>query len=140
MASKVVRDKVDAYFAANWSATPIVDIDNTPDDTPRTNLDPWIALQYPWSEESQKSVNSIGNRVWREEGNIQIHIQVASGSGNAAYLTLSDSVQSLLRGVNIDGVVIRSIAPAAAREDVKAFQGNWYSLTIEAEYYHDQIA
>lgn len=137
MSSNAVQTKIDDYLAANWLATPIRGVDNDLDGPPLASLDPWIAVQYPGADESQASMGDPGNNVWREEGVIVVHIQVASGTGKATYLSLGDQMAALFRGKDIDGVHIRSVSPPNFREDVKAFQGNWYSLSMTIDYYHD---
>ena len=137
MSSKAVQDKFNAYMLANWTDTDIYDVNNTIDAPPRDDLSDWIAIQYPGAGEEQVSMGDPGNNVWREEGVIVIHIQTASGIGNQEFLTIGEKLSNMLRAAVIDGIHIRSVSPPNFREDVKAFQGNWYSMTTALDYYHD---
>lgn len=137
MSSKVAYDSITGFMTANWSATPIVDIENT---APALPDEPFIAMMFPFAIEEQASVGAPGNNVFREFGNFQVLVFVESGVGMDTLLTLGEQVRNLLRGQRIDDVQIDAVNPMSYAEDQSSIEvggGNWYRRIINVDYYND---
>ena len=49
-----LRDNVDSFMNANWTATPVLFDENAVDQLP-TDLSPWVSIEFlPYSEERLK--------------------------------------------------------------------------------------
>ena len=147
MSSKYVRDAVDAYLAANWALTRIVDVDNL-FNTLEVSGDPleeWVTVGYDEAVESQASIGSPGSQRWREEGGIGFVAFVPSGSGTDRALTLAEALRNLFRGKRIDdgaggpAITFRSVDPpnTVLPSAVDASSGAWYGFAVSATYYCD---
>lgn len=133
MASRTVKDAVEARLAANWTNCPIQGI-NLEGETP-ADASPFLMVQYPVSEEQQITIGAPGNNVWREEGALRFILSIARGTGVDQGLTWIEELRSLFRGKQFSHV--STWAPSAAVLDDTNDAGNYWRLTFAVPYYFD---
>lgn len=138
MSSKYVRDQMDAYLAANWSATVIVDAENEFSDPP-ANLDPWLTVMYLGGSEQQPCLGPLATVRKREVGSINLIVFVASGTGTDVALDYAEQVRVLVRGVDINGVRMLTVDPpdTAIPSQAQSSQGNFFGYAVSAQYEYD---
>lgn len=131
-----LRDNVDSFMNANWTATPVLFDENAVDQLP-TDLSPWVSIEFlPYSEE----MSSIGARCYRAEGELIFRVWVASGTGSSNAVNLVEQLRDLLRNTNLgDGVRLTTASPC--EEGGSHSTGNWESFLTRCYYIHDyQVA
>lgn len=147
MSSKYVIDTVWDYLTANWTATRLIDPENTFDDV-QVSGDPlteWATAMPEGAVETQVSIGFPDNNRWREDGSIALIAFVPSGTGTARALELAEALRDLFRGKQIDDgaggstITFRDVQPpdTALPSVVDASSGNWFGYSVSATYYCD---
>lgn len=137
MASANVAATVEAYLKANWTQTPIKDINL--EGEPPADGSPYLTVQYPTATETFVGMAEIGQRTFRESGSIRCVLSVPRRNGRMAALTLCDQLRALLRSKPLgNNVVCREASPPIENDanDVGVF----YVLSFIVPYYFDLIA
>jgi|SRR5215217_7119763 len=102
MASAAVYDAVRTYLTAQWSACPIA-FENEPFERPMDENGvplPWIAMEMMGTVYGQQSIGArtqAENR-WDEEGQLWLHVFVASGTGSSLVRGYAKQLADLFRG------------------------------------------
>lgn len=136
MSSKSVKDIFNAYLQANWTDTPIIEVENVWVDQP--NDADWIAVQYPGAYVSNAAIQ---NNCWREEGQIVVSLTGVTGEGTTSLDTHYENLLPLLMGQDISGLVVRGVStPTYAFEERRQENesGNAYRYLITVDYYFDR--
>lgn len=133
MSSKVVQDATWSYLRENWKQTPVIDIDNTPDQLPPGLCD-WVTLQFFFAPEGQASVGIPGDNFWREEGEFLLYIFIPTGTGIDVLRDYGEQLQVLFRGKQIDGIFYESVSAPSPREQQPLAEGSWYAQALAVSY------
>lgn len=136
MASKAVVDAVSARLAANWTATPVIPL-NEQGEVP-VDGSAFLTVQYPIAQETHVGMSSIGFRTFREEGAMRFVLSVPRGAGVTQALTWAEQIRNLFRAAQFGGV--SCLAPAPAFFDDSNDRGAYFVLSIVLEYYYDLYA
>lgn len=104
MASDTVYDAIRAHLAARWAATPVA-FENEAfvrpvvDGTPQ----PFVVLEITGTAYGQQSIGArtqAENR-WDEEGQLWLHVFVATGSGGSTVRRYAKQLADLFRGTTL---------------------------------------
>lgn len=138
MSSLFVRQQVDAYLEANWTATAIVDAENEHADLP-VNLAPWLTVLYQAGVERAPCLGNLAAVRKREVGTIQFIVYVGSGTGSDVALQYAEDVRNLIRGQNMNGVRFTTVDPpeTAIPSQAQSSQGNYFGYAVAAQYEYD---
>ena len=144
MSSKHVRQAIQDYLEANWTATPIVDSENQYQDLP-INLQPWITVVYLSANEQKQSIGAPGNNCYRESGGCQFIAFVASGTGTDVALQYAEALRTMIRTAGaqgINGVRFWEVDPpdTAIPSEVKSSEGNYFGYAVFGGYEYDFYA
>lgn len=140
MSSKYVRDQVKAYVAANWTDTVIIDSENIFEDPPKT-LDPWLTMRFDSLPEVAPCLGPRELVRKREDGSISLVVYVEVGTGTDAALQYAEDVRDLMRGANINGVIIWGADPpdTAIPSQAQSSVGNYYGYSVTCDYQYDHF-
>lgn len=135
MASKGVVDAIKARLEGWDGGLPIVH----PNETNESPADgsAYVRVDYPVSRSSQMSIGAPGANIWREEGVFRLVIYSTRGENLDEGLLIADSLASLFRGKNFDGVQTFAPSPPATNDD--SDNGNYYILAVAVPYQFDLI-
>ena len=123
MSSKIVRDTIKAYYAAEapGSEIPLVDLDGGYEDIHSLlqeagvadSYTPWVGIQFIGNDEIPVTVAAVpGQGKFRETGAFFIHVvEVASSTVRDSIVSRAEALRTLFRGKNISGVRIQSVTP-----------------------------
>lgn len=139
MSSSAVRTAVRARLATNWNTTPIYNVTNEfPNPTEETAF---VALEFPGGFEEQASIGSPGSNIWREVGTFMIHVLVPAGTGESTALGYADTIRTIFRGQQFDGVRCYAADPPASGAGAGPIDldGNWYGVTVTVDYDYDLL-
>lgn len=131
MASKPVEDAVAAYLTANWTAVPIIDLNEG--ETPPSDGSAFLQVQYPVGKETFVGMASVGSRTFREEGVVRFVLSVPRGSSTAQGKAWIETLRDLFRAQTVSGVVFKEAAPATTGSPA----GNYWVLSFAVAYYFD---
>ena len=141
MSSKYVRDEVRGFIESQWTATAIVEAENVFDQQPPPNLQPWLTMLFSGGIEEHPCLGDITVTRKRELGTIQFIVFVASGTGTDTALTYAETIRTLIRGQNLNGVRLRNADPpdTAIPSQVQSSAGNYYGYSVSCDYEYDFI-
>ena len=144
MSSQHVKNAINDYLEANWTATPIVDSENQYADLP-VNLQPWITAVYLEADERKISIGAPGNNCYRETGGIQFVVFVASGTGTDVALQYAETIRTMIRdagAAGINGVRFWELDPpdTAIPSEVRSSEGNYFGYAVFGSYEYDFYA
>ena len=137
MARLAVVTAVNAWLAANWTATPIVKMNDSESKPPALGAQ-YIQATYPLANEEQVSIGAPGNNRWRETGAFQIKVYGKRGSGLSDTLTKADALAALFRGQRIAADMQCNEASTAVLQDDND-QGNYFVAGVIVNYNHDLL-
>jgi len=136
MASKAVVDAVTAYLAANFTAVPVVGL-NDQSGAPADG--PWMQVQYPVAKETFIGMASVGNRAFREDGTVRFVLSMPRATGVEQGWAWIETLRDLFRAVTINQggsiVIFREAQPATTGEPVD----NYWTLSFAVAYYFDAL-
>lgn len=95
MASKLIQETVDAYFAAHWTACPIL-AENEDLEAP-SDGSPFIMVQYFRARSSRATLA----RTYVHEGSFRVVINVPRGAGLDLMRQYGDDLVNMFRDVEI---------------------------------------
>ena len=133
MASKAVHDAVKARLTENWTACPVFgpnERTDTPDDASA-----FIDLEFPVAVSGQITIGAPGANLYREDGVFRLIIAAQRGAGVDQGLAWADELAALFRGKEFDGV--QTFAPNPPVIDDSNDNGNYFTLSIACQYWHD---
>lgn len=133
MARKAVVDAVMARLKANWTTWPTAVL-NVIGGVDQMRGD-YVAVDFPVANERQISTGAPGDNIWREEGVFRILINVRRGGGVGAALAWSETLASLFRGKQFDGVQCWHVnsPPLDSESNISGY----WQCVIAVGYSHD---
>jgi hypothetical protein len=137
MAAQPVVDAVESYLAANFTAVPVIGLNNQ--DTPPPDGSSWLQVQYPVAKETFIGMANVGSRIFREDGAVRFVLNMPRGTGNKQGGTWIETLRDLFRAATIpvtggDRIVrFLEAQPATTGDPV----GDYWSLSFAAAYYFD---
>src|SRR3954467_5213397 len=129
MASKTVEDAVDAYLAANWTASPVLS-ENEQQEAPEDGT-PFLLVQYPVANTRRVAT---GTPSYLEEGGFRILINVERGAGTDKIREWGEDLVALFRDVVIPGTDIHCLVPTEPYTDDQSDQGNYFAGSLVVQY------
>jgi hypothetical protein len=135
MASLAVVEAIKNRLST-WTTIPIVH-PNESEESP-ADASAYARVDYPIASSDQITVGAPGSNVFREEGVFRLVIYAERGKDIAEALGWADSLTSLFRGKQFDGV--QTFAPSPPATDDESDNGNYYILAIAVPYQFDTFA
>ena len=131
-------DTVYGAFNTAWavnSTYPVVWPNKKPDTEPMKQGNPWAFVRIAHKTGRQVSLPGVdGKRIWERKGQLVCEIYTPSGEGTQAAYTLARLVELAFLGKTIDSVRFRAIQIKEG-----GIRGNWFLVTVTAEFEYDEI-
>lgn len=137
MARLAVIQAVEAVLAANWTATPVIKMNDSQSLPPKSGAE-YVEVVYPVANETQMSIGAPGANVWREIGAFQVRLYSTRGAGLSAAITKADALAVLFRGQRIAANMECGEVDSAALHDDND-RGNYFVVGVIVNYFHDLI-
>jgi hypothetical protein len=120
-----------------WTATPVIfENEDTPTpDTPAAFLFVEVAGDL-FEQASIGGGDQVGDNLWREDGQVLIHVMTPRGGGSAAARLLARQAAALFRGQDIDGIRFGGVSIGAG-EPGEA-DGNYWRMTATIDFERDE--
>ncbi|MCS0501620.1 hypothetical protein [Ancylobacter mangrovi] len=128
MASASVFSAVQARLEANWSRSPVVNLN----DVSEAQDPPWVTFQVPLSNEEQITIGAPGQNVFRESGVLRLVLAIPRGARIAPWLEWMDDLRALFRSRQFDGVRTYGASPAVL--DDRNDDGKFWLLSAAVLY------
>lgn len=90
---------------------------------PRTS---WARVEMTQADSNQHSLGAPGQRTWRREALVMVHLFRPLDDGTNALSTLCDEVRAVYEGVTFYGVQPNG----SPRMQTVGSDGNWYQITM----------
>lgn len=132
MASSVVRSAFRAALVAALPTVPYIDTLSKSVDMEGLPVQ-WLAIDFQPSEVSRAAIGSTPT-MWRERGGATITAVGAAGAGDAAVVTLADSVVAAFRNWQSAGIGLIVTAVAMNAEVDQDSDGRWFMLSVGIAY------
>lgn len=140
MASGTVSAAIEAYLAANWTATPLAfenknQFENGNPIPPADEI-AWVEMELTGTRYGQVSIGAItqaGNR-WDEEGMLLLNVLVPGGTGSATARTHAKSLADLFRGVTLLSGQLEFMDAFIGKGEPSQREGNWYQIPVDIEW------
>lgn len=137
MSSAAVYDVVQQRLAALWTATPVVfeNQDWPTADTPAA----FVFVEIYGDSFDQASIgggDALDANLWREEGQLLMHVLVPSGTGSRAARAHAETLAVLFRGQEIGGVIFRGASLGATEPGVQ--DGQYFRMTCAVSWQRDE--
>lgn len=131
-----VADAVEGYIGAAWTAAdgivlPVVGL-NSQGQGPADGS-PFIEIEYPVRNETQRTLGDPGNNLFKEEGGFRVIVNEQRGGGTARSRAWIDELRALFRGKYIPPIQCFE-ASGPVTNDANDL-GNFWQLSISIRYW-----
>lgn len=139
-ASDLADSAIEAHLAAHWSAAPLF-FENEPD-MPGSDLEAWVYVENESFVTAQASVGAgaeAGGDLWRERGELTLHVLVPAGRGTKQGRVLRDQLAALFMRENAQIGPVRFLdvrKTGGLRWEGEA-NGNWWAMPLRIEWQAD---
>lgn len=121
MAHKNAEIAIEARLRTGWTRCQIF-TENKEDEQPANGMDPFLVLQFPFSDPQRWSV---GTKLYREEGGFRIVISVPRGIGVDTIRDWGEELRTLFLDVKFSGVECK--VPSDPLSDDRSDAGPYFS-------------
>lgn len=130
------RDEITDFITANWSATPVVLLDDyvSLGDLPPSGDQVLVGLDFPSAAEELASIAVHENNGWREFGQVQLMVFNPIGYDSSIARGHGEDLRALLRGKRIGQTVIGGVNSFSA---LGQSDGKWQVYVSLANFYRD---
>lgn len=127
----------------NWTMTPIAFEGWQPDGVwPPVDADhlllPWVYLEIEGAEQEIAGFGTPGNRSWRYDGVVVVHVFVPANSGREIAIEYAAAIGEIFRAARfydtVPGHCVRTLAPSIDRGGAADDDGAWYRITMSCDY------
>ena len=145
-------DTVYGAFNTAWavnSTYPVVWPNKKPDTEPMKQGNPWAFVRIAHKTGRQVSLPGVdGKRIWERKGQLVCEIYTPSGEGTQAAYTLARLVELAFLGKTIHLAVGKTVVAGKTIDSVRfraiqikegGIHGNWFLVTVTAEFEYDEI-
>lgn len=138
----VMRDAVQDHINTSWtaayapSAAPPIAWQDTNAPTPQDDS-PWLRIIWKHKVGFQATINTPGNRRFRDRGTLTVEVRSPTGGGLTDSDTMVNNVQAIFEGQNVggtDGVIFRDVTPVEIGHD-----GPWFLVQVNVNFEYDRI-
>lgn len=140
MSSSEVFTAIKDYLTASWTTTPI-SYENEEFAPPIANgvSGPWIAVEVSGTFYDQASIGSgtASANLWREEGQLWIHVYVATGSGSLVVRQYAKQIVDLFRGKSLLSDSLRFRDASIGMGHPGDEDGRYWGLSCSVDWQHD---
>jgi len=137
MSSAEVFDVIHNRLTTSWTTTTVV-FENEDWPTPDTPA-PFVFVEVFGDFFNQESIgggDGLNDNLWREGGQLLMHVMVPNGTGTSQARTYAKSLIDLFRGQEIGSVVFRDGAIGAGEKGEE--DGNYFRMTASVSWQRDQ--
>lgn len=138
---------IKARLVAGWTTTRITYQNEQPESPwppKRANGSPapWVNLEIEDLESQIWTFGTVGNRGWRYDGFIHVHVFVPTGEGIEQATQYALTIGELFRAAEFyedgNGNCVRTLAPQIGRGGSGDDDGKWFrvTMTVEFIYWH----
>lgn len=141
MAASDQADTVfEAHLAAHWSETPIY-FENEPEE-PGTTAHVWVYAENEGHMQAQASFGAgpeEGGNLWRERGELTLHVMVPVGDGTKHGRAVRDRLAALFIRENsvIGPVRILEVMRSGGLRWEGESNGNWWAMPLRVQWEAD---
>lgn len=135
MASNEVFTPIHDYLEAQWSATALVFENEAWPDYPSPTA--WVLVEIYGDIYEQISIGAEdpADNLWREEGQMSLHVMIPDGVGTAQGRTYAKQLADLFRGMEIAGISFKRASIGAGMAGER--DGNYFRMTTTVEFERD---
>ena len=133
MSYKDFKTAFDAYLAANWTATDIIDTVNLPEALGRT--DSWVTVTNSFIGD-EGFANSASSTCVVSDVIMNIDIYTPSSSGDSAGIDLAETMNALFVGKRINSSIVWVESQGPQFGDDSASQGLWFRNRLVVYFEH----
>ncbi|CAA2142748.1 hypothetical protein [Hyphomicrobium sp. ghe19] len=137
MSSFEAFDVIEQRLRALWTTTPLV-FEN--EDWPNPDMaSPFVFVEVFGDVLEQESIgggDARADNLWREEGQLLMHVLTPSGTGTGRSRQLAKSLADLFRGEDIGGVEFRHASIGAS--DPGKQDGQYFRMTTAIFWRRDE--
>lgn len=147
MSSPEVRTEVIGFLTTNLPTETVIDLDGQFDQLKRliqkagiASDAPWLGIEFIGDDEVPVTVPATNTEGrYRETGGIYFHVVAAAGLGvQNSILTRARTIRNLMRGQNINGIIIESVTPPNFGEGASLnFEGGYLAASFLASYEYE---
>ena len=142
-AKAAIRSRLEA----NWTTTRITYQNEAPASPwppkrPNGSPAPWVNLEIDDIGGGIWTFGTDGNRGWRYDGLIHVHVFVPTGEGDGQADTYAVTIGEIFRAAKFyddgNGNYIRTLAPMIGRGGSGDDDGKWFrvTMTVDFTYWH----
>lgn len=128
-------EAVKAYLIANWNDTPLV-FENDKSQLP-AQAAAFVYVEVFGNSFSQQSIGDPGRNVWRERGQIMLHIMTKRGAGSREARVLADNMAALFREAGPESFDITEMSLGAGEPGEG--DGNYWRYSLVVPFERDDI-
>lgn len=134
MSSHTAFDAIEGHLRSEFTGAPLV-FENEPwpqQETPST----FVLVEVFGDFYVQESIGAPGQNLWRETGQILMHVLVPNDTGSREARMVARELVGLFREVSVDGVHFGEMSIGAGEPGEEKSQ--YYRITASVDFWRDE--